>query len=344
MNLKKRLTLSFSLILLISGGLISFWIWYETSEQMDILLDPSLSDKEKITMMRYEVKEILSALVIFIVVVLLFVLLMISSVTNQFLKPFIALSEQLETKTALNLSPISLPATSRESTIIIDKLNQLLSNIAQRIEYEKQFAADVAHELKTPLAGMRLTLELMDESPEKPLLLNRIDELLITIERLLQFARANHELHSGEREAFNLFTEVIIPLQGDYDEHFPHPIHWQIDPALCLKGAPSLIYLLLKNLLDNVKFYAGNGQYTIVSATQTDSLITLCVIDNGAGIPESQLASVLERFHRADQSRNGSGLGLNIVEKITQAHHGKLQIRNRTDGKTGLSITVSLPQ
>lgn len=74
MNLKKRLTLSFSLILLISGGLISFWIWYETSEQMDILLDPSLSDKEKITMMRYEVKEILSALVIFIVVVLLFVL------------------------------------------------------------------------------------------------------------------------------------------------------------------------------------------------------------------------------------------------------------------------------
>lgn len=340
MNLKKRLLISLGAILAISWVIIIAWIWHETNEQMDILTNPDLTDAEKFSMIQFEIKEIFIAVTLPISIVMLLTGILIVLITNRFMKPFLQLAEQLQKRNELNLEDLNVHATSRESEIIVQRLNQLLARIAERIEYEKQFTADVAHELRTPLAGMRLNLELMDDVPEKLLFIAKIDELLVTIERLLQFARASHELHSEQAYQFNVNDEIIEPLKAEYEGNYPNPLQWQVPQDLMLKGDPSLIYLLMKNLLDNAKFYAANGKATVISFQEKAEKIELTITDNGQGIHPDQLAEMSKPYKRSDETRNGFGLGLNIVERIVQAHDAKMIIQNRTDGETGLMIII----
>lgn len=340
MNLKKRLIISLGIILTISWIIITVWIWHETDEQMDIITDPILSDMEKFALIKFEVKEIFVAVTVPISIVMLLTWIIVVSVTNRFLKPFSQLAEQLEKRNAINLSDVKIVTTSKESEIIVQRLNQLLAKITDRIEYEKQFTADVAHELRTPLAGMRLNLELMDDVPEKALFIAKIDDLLVTIERLLQFARASHELHSHDAKHFNANEEIIEPLKAEYEGNYPNPLKWNVPQDLMLKGDPSLIYLLMKNLLDNAKFYAAHGKETVVSFQEVADMIELTIIDNGNGIHPNQLAEMSKPYKRSDETRNGFGLGLNIVERIVQAHDAKMIIQNRTDDETGLMIRI----
>jgi len=219
-----------------------------------------------------------------------------------------------------------------------------LERIAERIEYEKQFTADVAHELRTPLAGMRLNLELMDDVPEKTLFIAKIDELLVTIERLLQFARASHEMHSNEAYQFNVYREIIEPLKAEYDDNYPNPLHWHVPEDLMLKGDPSLIYLLMKNSLDNAKFYAADGKETVVLFQKKAEQIELIITDNGKGILPEKLSEMTKPYKRSDETRYGFGLGLNIMERIVLAHDAKMSIQNRADGETGLIIKIIFNQ
>lgn len=340
MNLKKRLLTSFGAILAISWIIIVAWIWHETDEQMDILMDPSLSDAEKFSMIQFEIKEIFVAVTVPISVVMLLAWVIIVSITNRFVKPFLQLAEQLQKRNELNLTELTIHSTSKESEIIIQRLNQLLERIAARIEYEKQFTSDVAHELRTPLAGMRLNLELMDDVPEKALFIAKIDELLVTIERLLQFARASHELHSSDAYQFNVYSEIIEPLKAEYEGSYPNPLLWNVPKDLKLKGDPSLIYLLMKNLLDNAKFYAADGKETMIAFHEKVNAVELTITDNGQGIHPDKLSEMTKPYKRSDETRYGFGLGLNIVERIVQAHDAKMTIHNRTDGETGLMITI----
>ncbi|MHC5226334.1 ATP-binding protein [Ignatzschineria sp. LJL83] len=340
MNLKKRLIMTISAILFLAWLVITLAVWHETTEQMAIITDMGLTDHEKVIQIQFEIKEIFIAVTVPIFIIMGISILLIALFTDRFLKPLIEIADQLKTKSDLSLITLKSSMHSQEAEIISIRLNELLKRIHQRFEYEKQFTADVAHELRTPLAGIRLNLELMDDVPEKQLLLSRIDDLLVTIEQLLQFSRASYELNSSNARVFNLFQNIVIPLKAEYEEDFPHPIQWDVPEDLMLKGDPSLIYLLLKNLLDNVKFYAGKGQETTVSFKKIKDKVVLEVIDNGDGIDESALLHITERYKRVDQSRKGFGLGLNLVERIASVHQAQLQIHNRRDGKTGLHITV----
>lgn len=344
MNLKKRLLISLGVILAVSWVIIIAWIWHETNEQMDILMDPNLTDAEKFSMIEFEIKEIFIAVTLPISTVMLLTGILIVSITNRFMKPFLQLAEQLQKRNELNLEDLNVHATSKESEIIIQRLNQLLTRIAERIEYEKQFTADVAHELRTPLAGMRLNLELMDDVPEKPLFIAKIDELLVTIERLLQFARARHELHSDQAYQFNVNDEIIEPLKAEYEGNYPNHLAWNVPKDLMLKGDPSLIYLLMKNLLDNAKFYAAHGKETVISFQEKSEMIELIIMDNGKGIDPTLLGDMKKPYKRSDETRHGFGLGLNIVERIVQAHDAKMTMQNRVDGETGLVIIIKFNQ
>lgn len=332
--------IAISIILFLAWVIMSLSVWYETTEQMAIITDTTLTDHEKITHIQFEIKEIFVALTVPIFIIMVMAMILIAFFTNRFLKPFVEISEQLRTKSDLSHITLQSSIHSKEAKIITMRLNELFKRIHQRFEYEKQFTADVAHELRTPLAGIRLNLELMDNVPEKQLLLSRIDDLLVTIEQLLHFSRASYEINTSHAHHFNIYQDIIIPLKAEYDENFPHPIRWEISQDLTLKGDPSLIYLLLKNLLDNAKFYAQEGKETLVSFHKTKDQIILEVLDNGNGIDEAALLHITEHYKRVDQSRKGFGLGLNLVERIATVHQAQLQIHNRKDGESGLHITV----
>lgn len=340
MNLKKRIIISIGLTLFFSWLMVTVWIWHETNELKEIMVDPQLTDLQKIEEVNFEIKEIFVALTLPTLMIMCVAMVIMAGVVNRFLQPFTQLAEELQTKSDLDTIDIDAASISKEADIIVLRLNQLLQRINQRIDYEKQFTADVAHELRTPLAGMRLNIELLEDIPEKVLLLDRIDSLLITIERLLQFARASYELHANHIEPFDINKDVIQPLVAEYEGDFPHPIRWSVPSNLSLKGDSSLIYLLLKNLLDNVKFYAKESQETIVSFSEDDRHIVLQVMDNGPGIDEHLIKNLTQRYTRVDESRVGSGLGLNLVERIVFAHNAQMMIENRHDGQSGLVVNI----
>lgn len=340
MNLKKRLIVTIGIVLFLAWFVVALWVWHETNEQLDIIGNQELTAHERIEAVSFEIREIFIALTIPIFMIMFLAMLTIIALTNRFLRPLVELAEQLEAKNDLNLIEVQEKFSSREANIIIDRLNRLLERIHQRIEYEKQFTADVAHELRTPLAGIRLNIELMEDVPEKPLLIARIDDLLITIEQLLQFARASHEFNSNEAHVFTIYDNIVLPLKAEYEEDFPHPLIWNLPQNLMLKGDPSLIYLLLKNLLDNVRFYAASGKETTITFKVLKDNILLEVTDNGPGVAEESLTYLTERYKRLDQSRAGFGLGLNLVERIATVHQATLSIENRKDDRSGLSVRI----
>lgn len=341
MSLKKKLIIAMVLVFAVAWGVTSLLIWHETSEQLEIMNSIHLNDQEKVKALEYEIKEIFLALIIPIFFVLLGVVTLVTLIINRFLHPFIELANALERKSGLHLSHIEHKASMpKEVRIIIYRLNELFDQITEHIEYEKQFSSNVAHELRTPLAGIRLTIELMDDIPEKKILLARVDDLLKIIERLLLFARTSHRLRTEDIIPFNIQSSIVEPLMDEYQDNFPHPIQWSVPPSLMLKADANLIYILFKNLLDNIRFYAAESKCTSISIVEDEHHIIVEIKDNGKGISPDRLKYMTERYKRVDESRNGFGLGLSIVEAIVRAHGAVLSIKNREDGNTGLHIAI----
>lgn len=345
MNIRKKLLLRIGIILILTQVVIAIWVWHESQEQIEILTDSSLSADEKNTQIAHELNETLLALSIPSITLVSISLLLIYLSINRITAPLVQLNQAINQKSGYDLSPINIEKGAIEVNIIVEKLNLLLQRIADSMENERRFTADVAHELRTPLAGFRLNLEMVDEQdlPEKNIFIQRIDQLLMTIEQLLSLARAGHRLHNDNNPAIDLISEVLAPLRQELDDDFPHPINWSLPEKLNMRGDSSLLFLLFKNLFDNVRFYAPHSCYTLFSVHQQKDEILFTLIDNGPGVSESQLEKLTERFRRLDQSRNGFGLGLNIVERICQVHHASMQISNRHDGKSGLKITIRFP-
>lgn len=342
MRLKKQFLWALTLVLSITGIVLIFLVMHETNEQMVIIEKGFSNEVDKILAIKSETYEIFITIVIAIFVALVSAFLIISYLTNRFLAPLLHLTQQLETRSSLNLKPIMVNNASKEIVVIVKKVNQLLSNVSERIEHEKQFTSDVAHELRTPLAGMRLTIELIEDLPEKSLLLERIDDLLRTIERLLHFSRASHKLHLQEMTPFNL-SETIIPALKEEYQDYSHPLVWEYPPKIMIRGDQELLVLMLKNLLDNAHFYAANGKETRVCISQNKEETLIVIEDNGQGVTNGQMMQLLQSFHRIDQTRNGFGLGLNFVERIVHAHNGRLYLKHREDGKKGLRVEILLP-
>lgn len=343
MSLRRKLLLAIGCIMLVTQIIITLWVWHESQEQVTIVLGESLVSRAQNELIQHELDETVVALLAPALLMILLSLGVIFVTINRLTRPLSELTQQLETRSSTRLQPLSSTAASKEVKAITIRLNQLFERIEIGLENERRFTADVAHELRTPLAGLRLNLELvnLEALPEKTLLINRIDQMMVSIEQLLQLARVGQRLRTGQEQAFDFIDEVVTPLQNElFDDVFPHPLRWDIPEHLLLIGDSGLLYLLLRNLLENVRHYAANGAETVVSLTHnSDGQVVLTVTDNGPGVPSDQLAVISQRFSRLDQTRSGYGLGLSIVERICQVHQAQLSLTNRVDTH-GLVVTV----
>ena len=116
---------------------------------------------------------------------------------------------------------------------------------------------------------------------------------------------------------------------------------WPADSALTVQGDPVLLRLMLRNLLENAARYSPVGTTIEVTLTERDGGTQVSVIDEGPGIDEAHRQSITEPFRRLDQRYGGSGLGLSIVQRIVQLHHGQLTLENGPQG--GLIASCWLP-
>lgn len=241
-----------------------------------------------------------------------------------------------------NLEPIDMPALPAELRPLLDALNQLLVRLSDSLQRERQLLDSTAHELRTPLAALKLQAQLVAHAKTDA---DRQDSLLALeqgIERTC--ALADQLLILAQLCEHSVQTEPVATLDILKRALVTHAvIAHDKDIALMIEGVggnitanPDLLQILASILLDNaIKYTPSSGQ--VVLQADADGF-TIC--DSGPGIPEADRERVFERFVRLDRSQTGTGLGLFIAREICQAHGWHISLGAGQSG-TGLAVAVS---
>ena len=253
------------------------------------------------------------------------------------LTPLDLLAGELAARNAQSLQPVSeqVPA---ETLPLVQSLNALLARVAESLAREQRFTADAAHELRSPLAALKVQAEVLamssDEAEQQHHLgnihesidrANRLTEQLLTLARLdpmqalpdaqpIDWQRSAHQaLQSVNLQAREKRVQLKLECACGFGQVFP-PL-----------GNEVLLQLMLRNLLDNaIRYSPPNSHVTLTLAANG-----LSVCDEGPGIAAEHLPRIRERFYRLPgQSQQGSGLGLSIVERIADLHGLRLDLVN----------------
>ena len=245
-----------------------------------------------------------------------------------------------------------------------DEIGQLARAIADmtdtlrhRIDAVEHFAADVAHEIKNPLASLRSAVESLTTVEDQDLRqqlnaiaahdVRRIDRL---VSEISEASRIDAELSRATFEPIDLvaLAQNIVGRREARDENREHPIAmaWPSGGARVM-GVPVRLERVIDNLLDNAVSFSPPGASIDLAIERLDSLVTLTVCDRGPGIPEEAREKVFRRFHSDRPEDEGfgqhSGLGLAIARTIAEAHDGTLIAESRADGASGACLMLTLP-
>jgi len=341
-SMRSRLMVLLAVILLFFQLISVIWLWHESQEQIGFLVNETLSAKSRNQHVEKEIREAIASLLVPSLVMVGFTLLFSFWAISWITRPLNQLRTSLANRSADNLTPLPVYSDMLEIGAVTASLNQLLARLDHTIQQERLFTADAAHELRTPLAGIRLHLELMAQSgaAQATPLIARIDRLMHTVEQLLMLARAGQAMAGGHYETLNWSTMVFAPLGLEQDDT-EHRIIWPPQSGLTVEGDVVLLRLMLRNLLENAVRYSPAGSVIEVTLMEVDGGTQVQVLDRGPGIDEAHLQTITEPFRRIDQRYGGSGLGLSIVQRILQLHKGKLHLDNRPEG--GLAVSCWLP-
>ena len=342
-SMRRRLMVLLAVILLFCQLISVIWLWHESREQISFLVSETLSAKSRNQHVEKEIREAIASLLVPSLVMVGFTLLFSFWAVSWITRPLNQLRTSLANRSADNLTPLPMYSDMEEIGAVTTSLNQLLARLDQTIQQERLFTADAAHELRTPLAGIRLHLELMAQSgsPQATTLITRIDQLMHTVEQLLMLARAGQAMASGHYDTVNWSEAIIAPLALE-NEVKSHTLIWPQASPQNVQGDAILLRLMLRNLLENAVRYSPAGTTIEVAMQEVDGGTQVSVSDQGPGIDEAHRQSITEPFRRIDQRYGGSGLGLSIVQRIVQLHRGKLTLENRPEG--GLIVTCWLPE
>ncbi|MGB3253266.1 MULTISPECIES: two-component system sensor histidine kinase PmrB [Buttiauxella] len=346
-SMRQRLMILLALILLFFQLISVIWLWHESREQISFLVSETLSAKARNQHVEKEIREAIASLLVPSLVMIGFTLFFSFWAITWITRPLNRLRTSLANRSADNLTPLPMYSDMEEMVAVTNSLNQLLARLAHTIQQERLFTADAAHELRTPLAGIRLHLELMANSgvQQAPMLLERIDQLMHTIEQLLMLSRAGQALASGHYDTLNWQRDIISPLKMEMEEMVAlreQTIVWAKESENMVQGDAVLLRLMLRNLLENASRYSPTKSIITVSLDTQGAGATLMIADQGPGINEQHRKTITDPFRRMDERYGGSGLGLNIVQRIVQLHHGRLDLENGPEG-VGLLASCWIP-
>lgn len=276
--------------------------------------------------------------------------LMIHEAVKRALRPLEDLRHQIGQRAVSELHALDTENLPAEVAPLALTLNQLLARLDQLLMHQREFLADAAHELNTPLAAIKLQAQLMRSAP-----VHEREEAL-------------NELDAGIERAVHLASQLLQLARLEPDEHAPerHPVAWHslvrqaviqwapmaeqkgIDLGLLrcesatVAGDAHALRAMTDNLIDNALRYSQQGSQVDVDLSVTQSGAELVISDNGPGIPAALRERATQRFVRLHTgTATGSGLGLAIVENIVLRHGGSLQLDDTPGG--GLTVRICLP-
>jgi len=258
------------------------------------------------------------------------------------LSPLAELQQRIRARRPDDLSPIESGQVPEEISPLVRSFNDMLGRLSQSIEMQKRFIADAAHQMKTPLAGMRMQSELALRETNLEEMHRSLEQLSKSSEsatrlvnQLLALARAENQTPATKPlvplELCELARNVVQDwVQNSFTQRidlgFEQPGH-----PIMVQGNPVMLRELLSNLIDNaLRYTPAGGSVTVrVRANAVEEQAILEVEDTGPGIPPAERSHVFERFYRILGSNvEGSGLGLSIVREIAQQHGAIVDIFN----------------
>lgn len=244
------------------------------------------------------------------------------------------------------------PAGAPETAALARAFNRLAETLEQEEQIRRAAAADIAHELRTPLAGIVSRIEAAQDGvlPDEQ---HNLEAMHTEALRLAQLVQDMGKLTDAEQPGLTVAKQdvdlaaLVAQRAGAYQEFLAAKniqLEQHIAPAHAW-GDPSRIAQILENLLSNALRYTNPGGKITVSVTKRDGEATIEIADTGIGIRGEDLPHIFERFWRAEQSRarktGGAGIGLAIVRELVRAHDGRIDVHSHPG--QGSRFTVTLP-
>ena len=266
------------------------------------------------------------------------------------LRPLKTLSVQLQKKQPSDLSPLQSDGhVPTELGPVINAVDELLARLRQAFEREKHFAADAAHELRTPVSILKVHIHNLKTSlhghhAELEAVKHAADQLAHLVEQLLDLYRSSSDTVFYHTETIDLerIGQEVLADEFPLAQTKQQTLELVAQPTQ-MQGNPFAVKTLLNNLVLNAIKYTPAGGNVRVTASRRDGSPLLIVEDSGPGIPEQNRQSVLQRFYRqnnaVDRQQIGAGLGLAIVSDIVAQHGASLSLE-KSDDFGGLKVVI----
>jgi two-component system sensor histidine kinase QseC len=268
------------------------------------------------------------------------------------LEPLRRVAAAVGRRSPSNLQPVDLDKVPAELNVVIETLNVLLNRLHDAFERERRFTSDAAHEIRTPLAGIKthaqVALRQENENQRRLAMeevIQGVDRTTRLVEQLLTLARLDHEALANAFHLLDLGSiaaDVIAALDPDARAK-------RITVGLLrashnpLPGNTLALSMLIRNLVDNAIRYTPEGGAVQVEIGNDAGHAYVSVTDNGPGVPEAERARVFERFYRGTRTAPyGCGLGLSIVRRVADLHGASVDLGTAPSGQ-GLQVRVRFP-
>ncbi len=328
-------------------------------------LPPSASDNSPIPIsvfLAHDASEVLETvhhvavgLVAITTAAVLVVALILAASVNRGLRPVEALTTHIEKVNATDLdNNLSVPSLPTELDPIVVQFNALLSRLQAAFERERGFCADIAHELRTPLAGLRTTLEVAGARPrsgaEYTHAIERCCQMVVQTQNLIEYLLQISKLETGQIKLqpkwINLEEELQSIWQDLHDKttRLNYQLSWDIDAAARVWADPVVLEIVFRNLFNNaIEHVDDHGHIEIVSVPESEG-IKISVSNSGSRIHAVDTEKVFDRFWRGSESRINTGLhfglGLSLAQRAMHSLGGKLSVDSELNGM--FRVTCSL--
>ena len=323
--------------------------------------DTAVQAAQRVAAREFEAAEVAAKLVPLLVILVVLIGLLLIAALRRGLAPLRRTATQVGELTVLSLEPIAYEKMPVELHSMIQAINRLMQRLSETFTVQRRFVADAAHELRTPIAALKLQAQLLERVQDVEDRAEAMSELKAGIRRsehliaqLLALSRLEpgawrHE--NTEVDIGKLVRNVVVQMSATADLK-SIDLGAEGGEGITLQADPEQLAVLLGYLVQNALRHTPRGGVVSVRAWRSGSTVTLSVVDNGPGIPETERARVFDRFYRGLHESSarppegglgeppGSGLGLSIVKAIADRHQASVALHTAAGGR-GLEVRVT---
>lgn len=307
-----------------------------------IIISETLEDRQEWILNMFLITIVLSVLVVLVAIVV-----SLFSVKKG-IEPLLDLQYLIKKRDMNDLSPIEAKVPL-EVVSLVQSINHMFVKLKKSFLHVERFNADVSHQLRTPLAELKVLMEtdeVLKNSQNKELYLGIIDRMAHTTDQLLLSAKTNPDAFDRnwfQAIDFTALCEKVVKSKVPFIYNKGFEFDFEVEDDLWIHGGPIVLEGMISNLIDNSINYAIDendqpmGEIKLSLVKKEDNIV-FCLEDEGYGIPDEHLLNICDRFFRLDIRKKGSGLGLSIVKQIAQLHGATIEITNKKS--KGLKVEI----